>query len=270
MNIERNKLFSGLLQALRITISDSGDARVGPDWRHQGMCSPFSRLYYILGGEGRIWYEGGDVRLLPGHVYLIPAELTFSHGCTERMHQLFFHVNVHPSSGHELFARLKRSLCMPVEAAALRQLQDAYRSARVDSLMGVEARVRADIGAFIRLAGLEDELLRPETPFATGVYATVRQQLACTLTVKDIAARLSMSESSLAKRFRAETGMTLGRYIDAMIMQEARRQLLATGRSIGQVAESLGFCDQFYFSRYFKQRQGETPSAYRKDRAEII
>ena len=42
------------------------------------------------------------------------------------------------------------------------------------------------------------------------------------------------------------------------------RQLLAMGvLSVGEIAEQLGFGDQFYFCKYFKQRQGMTPSAYK-------
>ena len=33
---------------------------------------------------------------------------------------------------------------------------------------------------------------------------------------------------------------------------------------VSEVSERLGFCDQFYFSRYFKKRCGESPLKYRK------
>ena len=52
-------------------------------------------------------------------------------------------------------------------------------------------------------------------------------------------------------------------YLDSMLMQRAR-ELLLTDQSIAEIAEQLDFCDQFYFSRFFRQRQGETPSRYRR------
>lgn len=73
-----------------------------------------------------------------------------------------------------------------------------------------------------------------------------------------------MSPSTLAKRFKAETGTTLGRYLDGLLLQKAQQKLLSTDEPIGRIAEALGFCDQFYFSRYFKQRRQETPSRYRQ------
>ena len=84
------------------------------------------------------------------------------------------------------------------------------------------------------------------------------------MTVRSLAQALNMSESTLTKRFRAEVGVPLGGYIDDMLLQRARQLLLGTDLTIGQIAEQLCFCDQFYFSRYFRQRQGLTPSEYRR------
>jgi AraC-like DNA-binding protein len=57
--------------------------------------------------------------------------------------------------------------------------------------------------------------------------------------------------------------MSIGDYRELLIMNRAR-QLLAMGKlSIGEIAEKLGFSDRFYFSKYFKKRQGITPSAYK-------
>jgi AraC family transcriptional activator of pobA len=44
---------------------------------------------------------------------------------------------------------------------------------------------------------------------------------------------------------------------------EAKRSLLYTGMSVGLIAEACGFPDPAYFSRFFTQRTGESPTAYR-------
>ena len=33
--------------------------------------------------------------------------------------------------------------------------------------------------------------------------------------------------------------------------------------SVGAIAEAMGFCDPFYLSRFFSERVGMSPSAYR-------
>ena len=105
--------------------------------------------------------------------------------------------------------------------------------------------------------------MREYSPLLRSLFPIVRASISSRMTARRLAEQLSVSESTLTKRFRAETGLTLGRYLDSMLMQRAR-ELLLTDQSIAEIAEQLDFCDQFYFSRFFRQRQGETPSRYRR------
>ena len=94
--------------------------------------------------------------------------------------------------------------------------------------------------------------------------AQVLRQTEGSVTSEQLARRLFVSRSFLTERFRRETGVTIGRYLDDQLMAAAQWQLLRTGRSIGEISESLGYCDQFYFARRFKQLCGESPLQYRK------
>jgi AraC-like DNA-binding protein len=51
-----------------------------------------------------------------------------------------------------------------------------------------------------------------------------------------------------------------------MRVTEARRLLLHSNKSLAQVAAELGFSDQSYFTKVFKQHTGMTPSEYRRQR----
>ncbi|MOA66752.1 DNA-binding transcriptional regulator AraC [compost metagenome] len=48
------------------------------------------------------------------------------------------------------------------------------------------------------------------------------------------------------------------------LLLEARRNLIYTRMSIGQLSDSLGFTDPTYFARWFKRLSGQTPNAYRR------
>ena len=84
------------------------------------------------------------------------------------------------------------------------------------------------------------------------------------LTTKELAEQLFICESTLCKKFKNEVGVTIGTYIDDLIFFNAEKMLLKTKWSINQISETLGFCDQFYFSRRFKHKYGQTPLEYRK------
>ena len=53
-------------------------------------------------------------------------------------------------------------------------------------------------------------------------------------------------------------------YPDAVIVRRLGDFYEILGENAVKIAEELEFCDQFYFSRFFKQHYGETPTTYRK------
>lgn len=82
--------------------------------------------------------------------------------------------------------------------------------------------------------------------------------------VAAVARRLGMSYENFRKKFRAAVGYSPGQFhMDARIDRAAA--LLYQGRqSIKEIAEGLNFCDEFYFSRCFKRRFGQSPRHFRQ------
>jgi len=63
---------------------------------------------------------------------------------------------------------------------------------------------------------------------------------------------------------RALSGQTALQVVHQRLLLEARRSLVYTRMSIGQLSDSLGFSDPTYFARWFKRLSGQTPNAYRR------
>jgi AraC family transcriptional activator of pobA len=79
------------------------------------------------------------------------------------------------------------------------------------------------------------------------------------------AARLS--KSRLCALIRQYTGTTFKTLIREMRIEEARERLVLTDDTITQVAYAVGYNDEKYFLRSFKNSVGMTPSTYRRKRA---
>lgn len=75
--------------------------------------------------------------------------------------------------------------------------------------------------------------------------------------------KMLMSRSALYARFRELTGKSIGVYISEFRLMKARDMLEDTTMSISEVSERLGFRSQRYFSTFFKEKTGMTPTAYR-------
>lgn len=101
--------------------------------------------------------------------------------------------------------------------------------------------------------------------FVTDVARYVQANIDQQLTTTQIAQAMSLSRTHLCERFKSETGVTLNAFITEQKIEEAKRLLRSTDRSIGDIAEYLGFSTQSYFQNVFKKVTGQTPRQFKED-----
>ena len=83
------------------------------------------------------------------------------------------------------------------------------------------------------------------------------------ITTETLSRALGMNRTYLSKRFVEETGLTPGRYITALRLDEARRLLAVSQKPLFEIADYLGFSSQSHFQNVFKKACGVTPLEYR-------
>lgn len=89
-------------------------------------------------------------------------------------------------------------------------------------------------------------------------------------TVKEYAAALHMSESTLNRLCHEIFGSPTKTIIDQRMLTAIKRQLIFTKQPLEQIAYNLGYKDSSYFSRFFKKHTCMSPSQYRKLKADAI
>lgn len=87
--------------------------------------------------------------------------------------------------------------------------------------------------------------------------------LAEKVSVRDLARRVGYSETYLTEKFKAETGLSISRYILEARVARAKVLLRSTNRDVREIGESLGFCNPSYFSSRFREVTGTTPLRWR-------
>lgn len=75
---------------------------------------------------------------------------------------------------------------------------------------------------------------------------------------------LRVPAAALSRALTQVTGRGTKDLVTDRVMLEAARLLRYSDLSIGEIAYRIGIGDQLYFSRAFKRRYGEAPSAYRE------
>ncbi len=130
--------------------------------------------------------------------------------------------------------------------------QDCLRYFTVKSILGLVQRVAKKHKRF-----LHSESINQAIHFIEEHYHRA-------LSLDDIASHVHLSSPYLSQLFRKETGENIQTFIRDLRLREAKNLLLFTKRSIGDIAASLGFKTQSYFTEVFKKDSNMTPYQYRK------
>lgn len=83
------------------------------------------------------------------------------------------------------------------------------------------------------------------------------------IALEDLADLIHTSKPHLSKLFKRETGQTIIEYLNALRIQESKRLLITTSKSVDEIALEVGFSSPKYFTRSFKLYANDTPSGFR-------
>ena len=92
----------------------------------------------------------------------------------------------------------------------------------------------------------------------------IRHHLSESISVQDIAQHLYIGYSYLSYKFKQETGETLTDFILKEKIEEAKRLLRYTDKSMTSIGYYLGFSSQSHFARTFKKYAGTAPKEFRE------
>lgn len=77
------------------------------------------------------------------------------------------------------------------------------------------------------------------------------------------AGELNLSPNYFGDLIKKETGQSAQDYIQAKVIEVAKEKIFDPGKTVNEIAYELGFKYPQHFSRFFKERVGESPNEYR-------
>ena len=247
---------------IRLTVLNFGRATVNAEWNGTVTMPAFSRLYYIVSGVAFITTRDERVQLKPGHWYLLPADVSFEYECIEEMDHLYFHLKLCDFAGTDRLRTVQHPLSLVLPSETLDCTVQRLHTRDLTDVLWLQQTLYGIVLSFLRAHNLNIH----NTSYSSYVLEAlqyIQQHLSMQLTVSEISQHCSVSPSTLTKRFRGELSVSVGEYIDTLVMAEAEQLLMTDTLSIAEISGRLGFSDQFYFSKRLKQKFGISPRDFR-------
>lgn len=145
------------------------------------------------------------------------------------------------------------------------RLSDIFlkRIARLNDVKSIRKEREQALLAFTRLVK-ENKDQERKNAYVTDCKNAIAAHIFEKISLNDIAQKLGVRETYLARLFTQEEGISVGQYIRKEKIKLAKNMLRYSDRSIVEISDYLGFNSQSYFGKIFKDETGLTPEVYRR------
>lgn len=99
----------------------------------------------------------------------------------------------------------------------------------------------------------------------TGIIRYLQEHLDKEISLNILADEFHLSSQYISQLFKSEIGVNFLAYLTSIRMERAKKLLLTTSLSIGEISEKCGYADYRVFTKAFKKEEGSTPSQYRRN-----
>jgi len=157
-----------------------------------------------------------------------------------------------------LFLNIIEQMQIEMQNAALAQYELLISYLKIFLINGSRLRLDQSPMASAEISGLKE-------PFVLqSLKDAIEENFKTKHSPAEYADLLNISPKALAKITKNHFNKTLTNMIAERIVIEAKRELYLTSKPVKSIAYELGFNDEFYFSRFFKNNADVSPQLYRE------
>ncbi|MFN2289538.1 MAG: AraC family ligand binding domain-containing protein [Chromatocurvus sp.] len=229
-------------------------------------------VIYCIAGHGKLRIGGTTHAAGPGSLMLLPQGVAHEYHASNHDPWHLYWVHCRGDSADAFMDYLGYRPGKPVVDVDVHPAL----SASFDSLLGVRS-TGYSMAAFVNaanhlrhlftqfaLAASQRRAAQPGELNLARLQDYMRENIDRRLSLDELATLANLSRFHFANRYKALTGYSPIKHFLHLKMEAACRMLDASRRSVGSIAEELGYTDALYFSRAFKSVVGLSPRDYRE------
>ena len=227
-------------------------------------------IHLVLSGKGEFEVNGRTWPVSAGDLFFARPNQLIRYTADAQEPWEYSWVGFNGACAHKLASQLPFTDETPVHHTAdpegmRKALMNIYESRGLQ--VQDEAAMVGYLYLFIAALMKETSASKPHSTSSSSQYVFnaikyIQFNYSHDISIDDVAKSVGVSRSHLYRVFMQNVGKSPIDFLTQYRVEEACKLLQAGNLSIAEVAVSVGFFDQFYFSRVFKRAKGVPPSKY--------
>ena len=239
------------------------------------------KIYYMLKGKAIVSSETEQIELVPNNIYFINGYKLTSQNCEEIMFVEWLHfipdsaylnhllkkcslVTLLDIQNFSSFIPIFGDLSTCFDLCTYFEVPDPESNNRILAIE-IQSMIQFSLAQILKKITIND--LENSCDFNRLLPALEYINIHCfsNISLEMLAEKCFMSSNYFHRVFKKNFEITPFDYIMKMRMEKAIRLLIYTDIPVKQIAFTIGFEDEAYFSRTFSKMYNESPGRYRKN-----
>ncbi|WP_438445441.1 aminoglycoside phosphotransferase family protein [Gorillibacterium sp. sgz5001074] len=250
----------------------AGLSQAKPHYHMGPKISHYHYLIFVVEGEGRLLQNGQSYPLGPGDVFCLFPNTPHEYFTLKHAPMLTIWVAFDGRQMQELLGRAGLTPQLPVARRALSpeltgRFESFFEQCRSPGKADPDLfRLGFFYGLFESLSAAHERPGHRDCPAESWLQRGaeyIQMHYAQGITIDNVSSYVSIDRTHFTKKFSERFGISPGKYLQQLKLNEAKRLLTETDYKLAEVARLVGFPDLFTFSKSFKRAYGAPPSDYR-------
>lgn len=255
---------------LTITFLGYAEAEKGYDYSYKNF--PFYRIVYTLSGQAKLTYPDKEYILKSGSICGMPPKDTGLMSVDSSVPWAHYFLHFLGTEAEKLFNKTMLSKRKVAYISNPPKYTQYFENIVEEERNNLEFSNLINVNLLkillLKLANDSYNLEQDHSLASRETYLICREYINKSFSqinnFDQLAEDCSISKSYLCRIFKQYAEISPMTYVTNLKMNKATVLLMQSDMSIKQISRSLGFEDQYYFSKLFKKKYGISPKFFRK------